>query len=99
MEFVTLAEMKKHLRVDHDEDDTIIQSYIYAASSLIDAYCNSDKALLIDDVVEERIKIATVLIVAQFYDDQIDISENMTVPRAVKSLLWEYKVLKLASSK
>lgn len=35
---ITLARAKEHLRVDHDDEDTIIQAYIEAATNLAENY-------------------------------------------------------------
>lgn len=35
---VSLAEVKSHLRIDHDEDDTILALYLQAAVSRLDGY-------------------------------------------------------------
>lgn len=41
MKYVTLARGKQHLNMDHDEDDTLIASYIEAASSAVKNYLKS----------------------------------------------------------
>lgn len=41
MMYVTLARGKQHLNMDHNEDDTLIASYIEAASSAVKNYLKS----------------------------------------------------------
>lgn len=41
MQFVTLAEAKRHLYVDHEEDDQLITAYILAASAAVKNYLKS----------------------------------------------------------
>ena len=44
---VSVKEVKTFLRVDHDEDDTLIRSYIYAAESLcLDIMRTDDRTML-----------------------------------------------------
>lgn len=41
MMYVTLARAKKHLNMDHDEDDTLIEVYVQAASGAVKNYLKS----------------------------------------------------------
>lgn len=41
MMYVTLARGKQHLNMDHDEDDTLIEAYIGAASEAVKNYLKS----------------------------------------------------------
>ena len=39
---VTLEELKQHLRVEHDADDTLIQSYGLAATEFAEQVCDRE---------------------------------------------------------
>lgn len=41
MMYVTLARAKQHLNMDHDEDDSLIEVYIQAASGAVKTYLKS----------------------------------------------------------
>lgn len=41
MMYVTLARAKQHLNMDHDQDDTLIEAYIGAASEAVKNYLKS----------------------------------------------------------
>lgn len=41
MMYVTLARAKQHLNMDHDEDDTLIEVYVQAASGAVKNYLKS----------------------------------------------------------
>lgn len=41
MMYVTLARAKQHLNMDHDEDDTLIDVYVRAASGAVKSYLKS----------------------------------------------------------
>jgi len=63
---VSVKEVKTFLRVDHNEDDTLIRSYIYAAESLcLDVMRTDDRKMLKS---EKNAKIAILYAVAYFYE-------------------------------
>ena len=63
---VSVKEVKTFLRVDHNEDDTLIRSYIYAAESLcIDVMRTDDRTMLKS---EKNAKVAILYAVAYFYE-------------------------------
>ena len=63
---VSVKEVKTFLRVDHNEDDTLIRSYIYAAESLcLDIMRTDDRTKLKS---EENAKVAILYAVAYFYE-------------------------------
>ena len=63
---VSVKEVKTFLRVDHNEDDTLIRSYIYAAESLcLDVMRTDDRTKLNS---EKNAKVAILYAVAYFYE-------------------------------
>ena len=63
---VSVKEVKTFLRVDHNEDDTLIRSYIYVAESLcLDVMRTDDRTMLKS---EKNAKIAILYAVAYFYE-------------------------------
>ena len=63
---VSVKEVKTFLRVDHNEDDTLILSYIYAAESLcLDVMRTDDRTMLKS---EKNAKVAILYAVAYFYE-------------------------------
>ena len=63
---VSVEEVKTFLRVDHNEDDTLIRSYIYAAESLcLDVMRTDDRTMLKS---EKNAKVAILYAVAYFYE-------------------------------
>ena len=63
---VSVKEVKTFLRVDHNEDDALIRSYIYAAESLcLDVMRTDDRTKLKS---EKNAKVAILYAVAYFYE-------------------------------
>lgn len=63
---VSVKEVKTFLRVDHNEDDSLIRSYIYAAESLcLDVMRSDDRTMLKS---EKNAKVAILYAVAYFYE-------------------------------
>lgn len=63
---VSVKEVKTFLRVDHNEDDTLIRSYIYAAESLcLDVMRTDDRTMLKS---EKNAKVAILYAFAYFYE-------------------------------
>ena len=63
---VSVKEVKTFLRVDHNEDDTLIRSYIYAAESLcLDVMRTDDRTKLKS---EKNATVAILYAVAYFYE-------------------------------
>ena len=62
----SVKEVQTFLRVDHNEDDTLIRSYIYAAESLcLDVIRTDDRTKLKS---EKNAKVAILYAVAYFYE-------------------------------
>lgn len=83
---ITLEEVKLHLRVDHDDEDTLITSFIEAIGKHIADYCNVPYDEL-DERVDPSIgKAAALLLIADLYENREaqsnrPLHENLTVNR------------------
>ena len=66
---LTLAETKLHLRVDHDDEDALIQSLIDAATAACADYLNMEAADLVV-AVPAPIKSAALLLVGTLYEQR-----------------------------
>ena len=61
----SLQDVKQHLRVDHDDDDAIIETYMAAAEQAVLQHCNTALVPLGKEAV---FKTAALLAVMEFYD-------------------------------
>lgn len=69
MLFLTLPEIKRHLRVDIDEDDELLAGYGEAAEQLVMDYLNRDAADIVATYrgIPHPIKQAALALVGDFY--------------------------------
>ena len=84
---VTLEEAKLQLRVEFDEDDALISSYITAAREWAEGFLN--RSLVAPEgedapEVKQTWKQAMLLIVANWYQNR----ESGGIPNAAQYLLW-----------
>jgi hypothetical protein len=78
--FITLADAKQHLRVDHNDDDADIQLKISEASEIVLNYCKktigtpdpSDPSIVdwAEGNLPGNIRAATELMLSKLYDDR-----------------------------
>ena len=86
---VTLQEAKQQCRVDHDEDDELILSYITAAREWAEGFLN--KPLVLESVeVKQTWKQAILLLVSHWYANRENaVSPSLNeIPFGAKDLLW-----------
>ena len=82
---VSVKEVKTFLRVDHNEDDTLIRSYIYAAESLcMDVMRTDDRTMLKS---EKNAKVAILYAVAYFYEHRED-ADYKALTLSLRALLF-----------
>ena len=72
---LTLAETKLHLRVDHSEEDALIEALMTTATAACADYLNMDAADLVV-AVPAPVKSAALLMVAGLYENREDVSDR-----------------------
>ena len=87
MSYVTLSEAKQHLRIDHNDEDSLITIYIEAAE------LNACQYLNLEELPQElAIKAAILLLVGDFYEHREAATEKeLYRNHAVDSLLYPYR--------
>jgi uncharacterized phage protein (predicted DNA packaging) len=91
---ISLAEAKKHLRVEFEDDDTLIQGLIVAAREYAEGFLN--RVLAADDeeedppVVKQTWKQAMLLLIGHWYEhrESVTAGASSVVPMGVDALLW-----------
>lgn len=92
---IDLARAKLHLRVDGDEENSLITGYIESAKSHVAMHCDRE---LVEAVPVEPdqmgltpdVEQAILLLVGHWYDNREDAAAGVT-PTAVERLLWYRK--------
>ncbi|NMZ09046.1 phage gp6-like head-tail connector protein [Pseudomonas proteolytica] len=92
---IDLARVKLHLRVDGDQENTLITGYIEGAKSHVAMHC--DRELVEGSPVEPDqmgitadVEQAILLLVGHWYENREDAAAGVT-PTAVERLLWYRK--------
>ena len=72
---LTLTDTKLHLRVDHSEEDALIEALMTTATAACADYLNMDAADL-GVAVPAPVKSAALLMVAGLYENRDDVSDR-----------------------
>jgi len=103
MSIVTLSQAKLHLRVDHSDEDTLIQLMIDAAEASVSNYLNrslyeSDIGSDVDGLVADAaVKSAVLLQVGHLYVNREAVSQQpgnymLELPLGLKWLIDPYRI-------
>ena len=89
--WVTLDEVKHHLRYDDESNDLVLEAYIRASEAAVNRYITDDMAA--EDTPD--IKVAVLLLVG-YYDYHRNASSETPnfgnyLPDSVRALLWPYR--------
>ncbi|WP_312378837.1 head-tail connector protein [Pseudomonas oryzihabitans] len=96
---IELSRVKLHLRVDHGEEDGLIQGYLDAAQAHVEQHC--DRTLVEDNptgpeqmLLTKDVEQAILLLVGHWYANREAVvigTIASDVPLAVERLLWYRK--------
>lgn len=65
---ITINEVKEYLRIDHDDDDIMLTTMLYAAKSFIQSYLNR-KFIEFEEIPDE-FTIACLALVSHWYEQR-----------------------------
>lgn len=93
---IELSLVKTHLRVDHGDEDALIQGYLDAALAHVEQHC--DRVMVETPVLPEEMGLtkdvqqAILLLVGHWYANREAVASGLVeVPLAVGRLLWYRK--------
>lgn len=98
-----LAQIKLHLRVDHDADDDLIKIYLDAAFDYVEHYCDGKLVVEITPIVEGEnppreiiftagIWQAMLLLIGHYYSNREAVGQSqIEIPLGVESLLYRHR--------
>jgi uncharacterized phage protein (predicted DNA packaging) len=97
---ISLPEAKRHLRVEFDEDDELIQGLIVAAREYAEGFLNRPLAAEEDEEqpeVKQKWKQAMLLLIGHWYEHREEVGVQMQkVPMGAEALLWQDRLITLA---
>lgn len=89
-DLLSITLMRKHLYVDHEDDDELIELYAESAFAWALWYCDNEKLLVASDF-PASFKAALLLLIGHSYANReaVEIgAEGSKLPLGVESLLW-----------
>lgn len=88
---VTVAELKAHLRIQHDEEDALLESLLRQAQAAAQDFCRAD----FDANAPEPVRLAVLLMASHFYEyrDSSDKAAYATMLNAFHALLYPHRVI------
>ena len=87
---ITLATAKNHIRVEHDDEDDLIQHYIDAALAWVVRYTGEN---YLDTIIE--LEQAQLLLISHWYENREAVvvgSASSELPMAVEALAGPYRL-------
>ncbi len=86
---VSVDEVKSHLRIDHDDEDTYLEGLIAQAQAVAEDYC---RVAFLDDA-PEPVRLAVLLMISHYYEnrDNPDKQVYVTMRIAFENLLYPYR--------
>lgn len=88
---VTVPELKAHLRIQHDEEDSLLESLIMQAQAAANDYCRTE----FDADAPEPVRLAVLLMASHFYEyrDISDKAAYATMLNAFHALLYPHRTI------
>lgn len=88
---VSVDELKGHLRIQHDEEDSLMESLLLQAQAAAKDFCRTEY----DTEAPEPVRLAVLLMASHFYEnrDNSDKAAFMTMQMAFHALLYPHRVI------
>ena len=88
---VSVDELKSHLRIQHDEEDSLMESLLLQAQAAANDFCRTEY----DTEASEPVRLAVLLMASHFYEnrDNSDKAAFMTMQMAFHALLYPHRVI------
>jgi hypothetical protein len=92
---VTLAELKDHLRIEHDDEDNHLSLLLSMAGAAAEDFCMRSFAEDFPGRLPESVRLAVLLHASHFYTNRenSELAAYQAMTRAFQSLLWPYRDL------
>ena len=87
---VSVDELKMHLRIQHEEEDSLLESLIMQAQAVAENHCRES----FENDAPEPVRLAVILMASYFYENR-DVSDKpgySTMYDAFRALISPYEV-------
>jgi len=86
---ISVDQVKEHLRIQHEEEDSYIDSIIQQAQAAAEDYCR----VSFEDGAPESVRLAVMLMVSHYYEnrDNADRQVYLTMRTAFENLLYPHR--------
>ena len=86
---ISVEEVKTHLRIQYDDEDTYIKNLILQAQAAAEDYCRVE----FEDEAPEPVRLAVLLMVSHYYEnrDNPDKHVYITMRTAFENLLYPHR--------
>ena len=86
---VSVDEVKNHLRIQHDDENSYLESLIVQAQAAAEDFCR----VTFDSNAPETVRLAVMLMVSHFYEnrDNPDKQVYLTMRMAFENLLYPHR--------
>ena len=86
---VSVDEVKKHLRIQHDDENSYLESLVVQAQAAAEDFCR----VTFDINAPETVRLAVMLMVSHFYEnrDNPDKQVYLTMRMAFENLLYPHR--------
>ena len=88
---VSVDELKSRLRIQHDQENSLLESLIMQAQAAANDYCRTEY----DAEAPEPVRLAVLLMASHFFEnrDNSDKAAFVTMQMAFHALLYPYRVI------
>lgn len=88
---VSVDELKGHLRIQQNEEDSLMESLLLQAQAAANDFCRTEY----DTEAPEPVRLAVLLMASHFYEnrDNSDKAAFMTMQMAFHALLYPHRVI------
>lgn len=96
MNFLTLADIKQQLRIDHDDEDTLLTAYGEAAEETVLNICNTTYAAMLEKytAIPKSVILAAMMLVDTWYQHRSPVGTQAMhlVPYTFEVLIKPYMI-------
>ena len=88
---ITVDELKAHLRIQQNEEDSLLENLLKQAQAAANDFCRTDY----DADAPEPVRLAVLLMASHFYEyrDVSDRTAYQTMMKAFHALLYPYRTI------